>query len=104
MTVGITFSRNTVPRRGTYLYAATILFSLLLFPVLSFLVTDIYFVWEVCVFWRCISSTPVHVVNHMLEFTTSFDIFTSVLHVDERFVLEEDGQQGKEMHYVRNGT
>jgi hypothetical protein len=40
----------------------------------------------------------------MLEFTTSFDIFTSVLHVDERFVLEEKGQQGKEMHYVRNGT
>lgn len=43
-----------------------------------------------------------HVLNYMLEFT-SFAVFASVLHVDERFVLEENGQRGKEMHYLRNG-
>jgi len=73
------------------LYTATILFSLL-FPVVSFLVTGIYFMWEVCEFWRRISSTPMQWLNHMLEFTTSFAFFASVLHVDERFVLEERGQ------------
>jgi hypothetical protein len=83
LAVALTFSRNTVPHRGTYLYAATVLFSLLLFPIVSFLVTDIYFMCEMYEFWRCISSTPRHVLNHMLEFTTSFSIFTSVLHVDE---------------------
>jgi len=92
-----------MPHRGTYLYAATVLFSLLLFPVVSFLVTDIYFMWEVCEFWRHIGSTPMHVLNHMLEFTASFSIFTSVLHV-EHLVLEGKGQRGKEMHYVRNGS
>lgn len=45
--VTLTFSRNTVPLRDTYLYAATVLFSFLLFSVALFLVTDIYFMWEV---------------------------------------------------------
>jgi hypothetical protein len=59
--------------------------------------------WGVFEFWRRISSTPMYVMNHILEFTTSFTFFTSVLHVDERFVLEEKGRRGKELHYVRNG-
>jgi len=33
-----------------------------------------------------------HVLNHTLEFTISFSIFISMLHVDEHFVLEEKGQ------------
>jgi hypothetical protein len=44
-----------------------------------------------------------HWLNHTLEFTTSCAVFASVLHVDERFFLEEKGQQSKEMQYLRNG-